>query len=220
MQQQTAAGPPPDPVAPQPDPVPQQQQHGPPPAPDPPQVQPPQVQQQAAPAAPAPALRVPAKATVRRGRTLRDEIDVAKVALTTPITVKEQSARVEDEFTWMKQTLFPGISMEGRLDAASVVSRQWLGEVRRGRIDPLNIAPRAPLDAIEHWDDLQPPWTDEKVREVMCYHVTSFRIAFCGWDVIFQHLLKDHPEFKKVNPGGLLGAGSADGCLQPCPFCK
>lgn len=54
----------------------------------------------------------------------------------------------------------------------------------------------------------------------MCYHVTSFRIAFCGWDVIFQHLLKDHPEFKKVNPGGLLGAGSADGCLQPCPFCK
>lgn len=30
-----------------------------------------------------------------------------------------QSARVEDEFTWMKQTLFPGISMEGRLDAAS-----------------------------------------------------------------------------------------------------
>jgi len=53
-------------------------------------VQPPQVQQQAAPAAPAPDLRVPAKATARQGRTLRDEIDVAKVALTTLIAIREQ----------------------------------------------------------------------------------------------------------------------------------
>ena len=79
--------------------------------------------------------------------------------------------------------------------------------------------PRA-QDVIAQWHDLRPPWDDSKVREVMCAHVVSFRVALCQWDVIFRHLLIDDPAFRKVNPAGVGAAGSADGCLQPCPFCK